>query len=122
MHILFLFFIFVPLLNKYFVMTDFQFVHFEFQDSTSESSFDCDLIVDTKNVGIAIRNVVNLGMLLRYTPGLINVTCLFDPGLIQSYFLYQPRFAFHNTPGNFVSSTSPTLNYFSRNFKKSLKL
>lgn len=115
-------FIFVPLFDICYFMTDFQQIHFEFQDELSESSFECDLIVDTKNVGISIRKVVNLGMLLRYTPVTINVICLVDPGLINSYILIQPRFAFHKTPGNIIASFSPTLNYFSRNFKKSLKL
>ncbi len=103
-------------------MTDFQLIIFEFQDAHSGASFDCHVIVDTKNVGLSIRKVVNLGLLIRFVPVTINVTCIMEPELIQHYFLYFPRFAFHNTPGNLVASLNPTLNYFSKNFKKSIKL
>ncbi len=105
---------------KNYVMTDFQFIEFSFSHEQTESSFKCHVIVDFRNVGIAIRKVVNLGILLGYTPDSVKVTCIFDYGLIVANLLYTPKFAFNSTPGSRIASLSPTLNHFSKNFKKRL--
>lgn len=103
-------------------MTEFQFIEARFSQNFRfpESSYVVNVIVHRDDVGKSIAKIVRFGQIFQYTPESINVTCIMDISSIIAEILYKPRFAFKNTPGNFISSSNACLNSFMKNFKKYL--